>query len=98
MRHVDLLSVENESQSHYFLIKDFNRFIYNQTLYDKGNVFSSFLQSFSSAEILKRHSNDSFKVNDKQMVQIAKNVTLLNSESSLENKSFFLIYGNFKVF
>ena len=32
-RHVDSLMIEKESQSRYVLIKDFNTFIYNQTLH-----------------------------------------------------------------
>ena len=32
-RHFDLLLTEEKGQLHYVLIKDFNTFMYNQTLY-----------------------------------------------------------------
>ena len=36
------------------------------------------LQTFSTEEILKRNIKDSFKINNKQMIIIPKNVNMLN--------------------
>ena len=47
--------------------------MYDHTLhYGKKTYFRYCLQFFSIAEILKSHTNDSFKINDKQIINILK--------------------------
>ena len=55
------------------------------------------LQAFSTKEILKPRINDCFKINGKQMIQVAKKgeyVKIKNYERKI--KSPFIIYADFK--
>ena len=75
--HVGLLLLKGES--HYVLIKDFNRFMYNQTLHRDKKLFCHYcLQSFINKEIIKRHANDCVEINLKQVNKMPKKVKLLN--------------------
>ena len=65
-RHVNLSLIEEKDQCHYVLIKDFNTFIYNQTLHHDRKHFCCYcLQSFSTAQIQERCVNDYFEINGK---------------------------------
>ena len=84
-RRVDLLLIEKEGQLHYVLIKDFNTFMHNQTLHrDRKHFYLYCLQSFCTAQILERHVNDSFEINDKQITKMAKKTKLLNLKTIWE--------------
>ena len=55
------------------------------------------LQAFSTAEILKSHAKDYFKINDNQMIKIplkSEHVRFKNYERRI--KSPFLIYADFE--
>lgn len=53
-----LLITENENK-HYVLIKDFNRFMYNQTKHKERKHFCMYcLQCFSSARVLNNHKEN----------------------------------------
>ena len=54
-----------------FLIKDFSKFMYHHTLRRRRKHFCC-LQAFSTGEILKRHVNECFKINAKQIIKISK--------------------------
>ena len=61
-KHVDLLLIGEEGKRHYVLIKDFNTFMYDQTLHHEKKHFCCYsLQAFSTEEILKQHIKDCFK-------------------------------------
>ena len=52
-----------------------------------------FLLSFSTAQILKRHANDCFKINDKQKIEIVQKVKTLKFKNYMKKiKSQFMIY------
>ena len=71
--------IEDEGTSHYVLIKDFNRFMYNQILHRDRKHFRCYcLQSFSSAEILEKHTKDCFEINGKHMIKMIRKGKLLN--------------------
>ena len=54
-RYADLLFLVNEDKSYYAFIKDFNRFMYNQTFHcDKKDFDHNWLQSSSFVEILDK--------------------------------------------
>ena len=66
--------IEEENKVHYVFIKEFNTFMYNQTLHHDRKHFCRFcLQSFNTAQILERRIDDCFKINGKKMVKMAKN-------------------------
>ena len=55
-KHVDLLLIGEKGNRHYVLIKNFNTFIYDNTLHRGRKHFCRYcLQAFSSEEILKSH-------------------------------------------
>ena len=52
--YVDLLLVGEERKRHYVLIKNFNTYIYDHTLYHaRKSFYCYYLQVFSTAEVLK---------------------------------------------
>ena len=73
LRHLDLLLTEKEVHSQNAFIKDFNTFMYNQTLHHDRKHFGCYcLQSFSAAQLLEEHVNDCFEFNSKQMIKMTK--------------------------
>ena len=72
-----MLLIEEEGESHYFLIRHFDRFMYNQALHRGRNHIC--LQSSKTPEILGTHVADvlklfCFEINDKQIIKTPKNV------------------------
>ena len=66
-----LLITENENK-HFVLIKNFNRFMYNQTKYQHKKHFCMFcLQCFSSERVLNNHKENCIQVNGKQAIKMA---------------------------
>ena len=55
--------IAEECKIHYVLIKGFNRFMYDHIL--QNNTIRYCLEAFNTAETLKNHVNDCFKVNGK---------------------------------
>ena len=91
--------IEEKGKRHYFLIKDFNTFMYNPTfLHCRKGFFCRYcLQDFSAEEILKRHIKYYFKINGKQKIKMSKKgeyVKLKNYER--KTKSPFMIYADFE--
>ena len=71
--HVYLLLIGKEGKIHYVLIKNFNTFMYDNTLHCGRKHFCHYcLQAFHTENILKSHVKDCFKMNDKQMIGISK--------------------------
>ena len=61
-----------KDQFHYILIKDYNIFMYSQTLHrDRKDFCRYWLQSFINAQILERRVNYCFEINGKRMVKLA---------------------------
>ena len=54
-----------------FPIKDFSKFMYHHKLRRRRKHFCC-LQAFSTGEILKRHVNECFKINAKQIIKMSK--------------------------
>ena len=56
--HMELLLVTEKENKHYVLIKDFNRFMYNQTKHEHRKHFCMHcLQCFSSDKVLSNHKD-----------------------------------------
>ena len=67
--NTDLLLKSNEFKPHYVYIKDFGRFMFNNTKHrNKKHFCKCCLQCFSSKEILTEHKKDCFVINGKQSV------------------------------
>ena len=96
-KHVDLLLI-GEERKHHVLIKDFNKFMYDYSLYRRRKHFCRYcLHAFITEEILKRHIKDCFKINGKQTIKMpvkGEYVKLKNFERKI--KSPFLTYADFE--
>ena len=78
-KHVDLLLIGEGEKKHYILIKDFNTFVYDHTLHCGRKHFCRYcLQAFRTAEKLKRHIKDSFKINGKENIKMPKKPNIFN--------------------
>ena len=69
-KHIDLLLIEEKGRKLYVLVKDFNRFLYDDTLHHRRNhICCVCLQAFCAEEILKSHVNECSKIIGKQMIK-----------------------------
>ena len=58
-KELNLLLITGDKNEHYVLIKDFNRFMFNQTKHEHRKHFCMHcLQCFSSEKVLKNHKNN----------------------------------------
>ena len=72
-KYVDLLLIGEKGKRHYPLIKDFNTFLYDDTLHRGRKPFCCFcLQTFSTEKILICHVKDCLKINGRQMIKMPK--------------------------
>ena len=70
---MDLLLVINKSKSHYVYIKDFDGFLFHKTKNKNKKYFcKSFLQSFSSKNLLTEHKKVCLIINGTQSVRLEK--------------------------
>ena len=97
-RWFDLLLIEEKDQSHYVLIKEFNTFMYNQTLDRDWKYFCCYcFRSFTSSQIAERNVNDCLEVSDEQMIKRAKRGwTVKFKNYTRKIKTPFMIYNNFE--
>ena len=93
------LIIDNKRRKkRYFLIKDFNTFIYDHSLYEGRKYFCRYsLQAFITEDILRCHINDCSKNNGKQRIIMLKKgeyVKFKNFERKIISP--FMIYADFK--
>ena len=61
------------------LINDFNRFMYNHSLYRGRKIFCRYcLHAFITGEILKRHIKNYFKINGKKPLKYLRKVNMIH--------------------
>ena len=81
--HIELLQVTKDENKHYVLIKDFNKFMYNQTKHkERKNFCMHCLQCLSSERVLNNHKDNCIQVNGTQAV----NMPTKDNSPSLEGK------------
>ena len=105
--HMELLLITEDKNKHYVLIKDFNRFMYNQTKHKESKHFCMHcLQCFSSEEILINHKDNCITVNGTQAVKMPNkdnNITtfisnFLNFHNFHKQQPVpFVIYADFEA-
>ena len=97
-KHVDLLLIGEGEKKHYVFIKDFNKFMYDHTLHHGKKYFCRYcLQAFKTAEKLKCHIKDCFKINDKQIIKIPKKGEYIKFKNfGRKIKPTFMIYADFE--
>ena len=70
---MNLLLITKDRRRHYVLIKDFNKFMYNQSKHKERKHFCMYcLQCFSSERILAKHTNNCLMINGKQAINMPK--------------------------
>ena len=97
---MNLLLITEDEKNHYVLIKDFNKFMYNQTKHkDKKHFCMYCLQNFTTEKILKNHSEICMVFNGKQAIEMPN-----KDNNKLEFNNFhkqlpvpFVIYADFEA-
>lgn len=68
---MNLLLVSNDKKQHYVLIKDFNKFMYNETNHKERKHFCMYsLQCFSSERVLSDHTENFIALNGTQGIEM----------------------------
>ena len=97
---MNLLLITKYEKRHYVLIKDFNKFMYNQSKHKERKHFCMYcLQCFKSESILTKHVDNCLTINGKQAINMPK-----EGENILEFNNFhkqqvvpFVIYADFEA-
>ena len=99
-KHLELLLITEDDNKHYVLIKDFNRFMFNQTKYEHRKHFCMYcLQCFSSEEVLKNHKDNCIQLNGEQAIKMPdkSNNTLKFNNFHKQQPVPFVIYADFEA-
>ena len=68
---MNLLLITDDENKHYVLMKDFNKFMYNQTKHRERKYFCMYcLQCFSSERVLTDHKENCIQVNGTQAIKM----------------------------
>ena len=68
---MNILSINDENNSHYVYIKDFNKFMFNKKKHkNKKHLRRYCLQCFSSKKVLVEHKETCLKINAEQTVKL----------------------------
>ena len=98
--HMELLLVTEKENKHYVLIKDFNRFMYNQTKHEHRKHFCMHcLQCFSSDRVLSNHKENCIQVNGTQAIKMPnKDNNILKFNNFHKQQPVpFVIYADFEA-
>ena len=97
--HLDILLLAEEEIRHYCLIKDFNRFMFNQTKHKEKKYFCrSCLQCFSSERVLNNHTPNCLTINGEQAIKMpdkGSKIQFTNYNKQLEAP--FVINADFEA-
>ena len=99
-KHMNLLLITEDKNEHYVLIKDFNRFMFNQTKHENRKHFCMHcLQCFSSEEVLNNHKNNCIQVNGIQAIKMPdKDNNILKFKNFHKQQPVpFVIYADFEA-
>ena len=98
--HIELLLITKDENKHYVLIKDFNKFMYQQTKHKERKHFCMHcLQCFSSERVLNNHKDNCIQVNGIQAVNMPeKGDNILKYNNSHKQQAIpFVIYSDFEA-
>ena len=98
--HMELLLVTKDENKHYVLIKDFNKFMYNQTKHKERKHFCMHcLQCFSSDRVLNNHKDNYIQVNGTQAIKMpTKDNNILKFNNFHKQQQVpFVIYADFEA-
>ena len=97
---MNLLLITDDENKHYVLIKDFNKFMYNQTKHRARKHFCMFcLQCFSSERVLTDHKENCIQVNETQAIKMPdKDNNILKFNNYQKQQPLpFVIYSDFEA-
>ena len=98
--HMELLLITKDENKHYILIKDFNKFMYQQTKHKERKHFCMHcLQCFSSERVLNNHKNNCIQINGTQAINMPKkgdNILKFNNYHK-QLPVPFVIYADFEA-
>ena len=96
---LNLLLITEGEVKHYCLIKDFNKFMYNQTKHEHRKHFCMHcLQCFSSERVLNNHKDNCIQVNGTQAIEMPEpgsKIAFKNYRRQLPAP--FVIYADFEA-
>ena len=97
--HMELLLITEGENNHYVLIKDFNKFMYNQTKHEHRKYFCMHcLQCFSQEDVLTEHKNNCILINGKQAIQMPEKGHIVNFKNYYKQLPVpFVIYADFEA-
>ena len=99
-RQMNLLLITENDNKHYMLIKDFNRFMFNQTKYEgKKHFCMHCLQCFSSERVLSTYKDNCIQVNGTQAVKMPdKDNNILKFNNFHKQQPVpFVMYADFEA-
>ena len=97
---MELLLITEDKNKHYVLIKDFNRFMRQQTKHNEKKHFCMpCLQCFSSERILDNHKDNCIIINGEQAVKMPnKDNNILKFNNFHKQQPVpFVIYADFEA-
>ena len=97
---MNLLLIEKDGNNHYVLIKDFNKFMYQQTKHkERKNFCMHCLQCFSSERVLNNHKENCIIINGKQAIKMPeKGDNILKYNNFHRQQAVpFVIYADFEA-
>ena len=96
---MNLLLITEETKTHYVCIKDFNKFLYNQTKHKERKHFCMYcLQCLSSEHVLTNHKEVCIQINGEQAIEMPEKcskVKFTNFHKQLPVP--FVIYADFEA-
>ena len=99
-REMNLLLITENENNHYVLIKDFNKFKYNQTKHkEKMHFCMHCLQCFSSDRVLNNHKEICIQINGTQAVKMPDKDNNILKFNNFHNQQPvpFVIYADFEA-
>ena len=96
---LNLLLITEGEKKHYCLLKNFNKFMYNQTKNNGRKHFCMYcLQGFSSERVLINHKVDCIEINGKQSIKMpAPGSTIAFKNYRKQLPAPFVIYADFEA-
>ena len=96
--HMELLSINKDKKNHYVLIKNFNKFMFDQTKHNCKKYFCMYcLQCFSREDVLAEHVKNCLSINGKQAIKMPKKGQHVNFRNYHKQiPAPFVIYADFE--
>ena len=97
--HMELLMITKGENKHYVLMKDFNKFMYNQTKHgNKKHFCMHCLQCFSREDVLTEHIPNCIAINGEQAIKMPEEGAEVHFRNFQKQQAVpFVIYADFEA-